>query len=266
MTARSYYIPASKLLKGLGITEPSDIRIEAIAEHCGATIIYQPLKGSAARILGFGDRAFITVDSDSLRERQRFSAGHELGHWMMDRGKVASFVCAEKVFATEWATDNPERRANRYAADLLLPPFMFEPLAKNRDITFDTVRSLAGDFQTSLTATAIRLVELGSFPAMIVCNEPGRRRWFTRGPDVPESLWPRDSPNAWTCAHDLLNGSSNREGPTDVQADGWIAHEGSRRYSIREDSIRIGHDLVLSLLWWKNEQQLLDLGDEDEED
>ena len=80
------------------------------------------------------------------------------------------------------------------------------------------------------------------------------------------SLWPRDAPNAWTCAHDLLNGSSNGEGPTDVQADGWITHEGSRRYSIREDSIRIGHDLVLSLLWWKKEQQLLDLGDEDEDE
>lgn len=265
MTAHSYYIPAWELLKGLGITEPREIQIEAIAEHCGATIIYQPLKGSAARILGFGNRAFITVDSDSIRERQRFSAGHELGHWMLDRGKVASFVCAERVFATEWANDNPERRANRYAADLLLPPFMFKPLAKNREITFDTVKSLAGDFQTSLTATAIRLVELGSFPAMIVCNEPGRRRWFTRGPDVPTSIWPRDVPNAWTSAHDLLNGDAECEGPTDVQADGWITHEDSRRYSIREDSIRIGPNLVLSLLWWKNEQQLLDL-DEGEQD
>jgi Zn-dependent peptidase ImmA (M78 family) len=256
---------AIKLLKELGITEPHDIKIEAIAEYSGATIVYQPLKGSAARILGFGDHAFITVDSNSRRERQRFSAGHELGHWMMDRGKVASFVCAEKVFATEWVNDNPERRANKYAADLLLPPFMFEPLAKNRDITFETVESLAREFQTSLTATAIRLVELGSFPAMIVCNEQEKRRWFIKGPDVSEVLRPRDVPGAYTCAYELLRGSKAQEGPTDVQADGWIVHPQAHRYSIREHSRSIGYGIVLSLLWWKDERQLLDLEENDDE-
>jgi hypothetical protein len=62
MMANSYYIPPHRLLSDLGITEPCDIRIEAIAQHCGATVVYERLKGSAARILGFGDRAFITVD------------------------------------------------------------------------------------------------------------------------------------------------------------------------------------------------------------
>ena len=122
----------------------------AIAEHCGATIVYQRLKGSAARILEFGDRAFITVDSELRRQRQRFSAGHELGHWMRDRGKVASVVCADKIFATEWVNDNPESRANRYTADLLLPSFMFEPRAKNLEITFAAVELLAREFQTVL--------------------------------------------------------------------------------------------------------------------
>lgn len=263
MTSRSPYISPPNLLKELGITKPDEILIEAIAEYCGATIIYEPLKGSAARILGFGDRAFITVDNGSRRERQRFSAGHELGHWMIDRGKVASFVCAEKVFATEWENDNPEKRANRYAVDLLLPVFMFEPCSKNQDMTFETVKRLAKTFKTSLTATAIRLVELGSYPAMIVCNEPARRRWFIKGPDVPEELRPRDIPGAYTCAHDLLNGTATGEAPTDVQADGWITHPLSRQYSIREHSLKIAYDLVLSLLWWKDERQLLDLDDED---
>lgn len=266
MTIKPHYIPPPKLLRDLGITEPADIRIEAIAEHCGATIIYERLKGSAARILGFGDWAFITVDSESRRERQRFSAGHELGHWMMDRGKVASFLCAEKVFVTEWGADNPERRANRYATDLLLPKFMFEPRAKNKDIVFDTVRELARDFQVSLTATAIRLVELGSFPAMIVCNEYGHRRWFFRGSDVPDVLWPRDTPGAYTSAYDLLRGSTKLEGSVDVQADGWINHPLARQYTLREDSIKIGDHFVLSLLWWKDERQLLDISDNEYSD
>lgn len=262
MTRRSHYRSAPALLRELGITEPEDIRIEAIAEYCGATIVYEPLQGCAARIVGYGDHAFITVDSESRLERRRFSAGHELGHWMADRGKISSFLCQEKVFATEWSEDNPERRANRYAADLLLPRFMFEPRAKNKEITFATVSALAAEFRTSLTATAIRLVEFGSFPAIIVCSEPGRRRWFVRGPDVPDLLRLREAPGAYTCAFNLLRGGSAPEAPTDVQADGWIQHTDARRYSIREHSIAIGHNLVLSLLWWKNESQLLDLDEE----
>ena len=254
------------MLSDLGISEPKDIMIEALAEYLGATIIYERLKGSAARILGIGNRAFITVDSESRRERQRFSAGHELGHWMIDRGKIASFVCAERVFATEWSADNPERRANRYATDLLLPKFMFEPRAKNKNIVFDTVRELARDFEVSLTATAIRLVELGSFPSMIVCNEPTRRRWFIRNSDVPEVLWPRDTPGAYTSAYDLLRGSTQVEGATEVQADGWINHPDARRYSLVEDSIKIGDQFVLSLLWWKNERQLLDISENEDDD
>lgn len=174
MTAKLY--SPEKLLRELGITTPDEIDIEAIAEYCQATIIPQKLKGSAARIIGIGDRAFITVDSESHRSRQRFSAAHELGHWMLDRGRMASFVCSEKNFLNDWTGDNPERRANRYAADLLLPKFIFEPLAKNKEITFQTVRELCSLFQTSLTATAIRLVELGSFPAIIVCNSKQGRR------------------------------------------------------------------------------------------
>jgi Zn-dependent peptidase ImmA (M78 family) len=259
MTIASSYRSPRTLLKELGITDPEDLKIEAIAEYCNATIVYETLKGSAARILGYGDRAIITVDSNSRRQRQRFSAGHELGHWMQDRGKVASFSCTEKAFLDEWFRDNPERRANSYAVDLLLPDFMFEPRSKNRDMTFETARSLATTFQMSLTATAIRLVELGSFPAMLVFSEAGKRRWFVRGPDVPEAIWPKESPNSYTVAFEYHRGGRNEEGPTDIQADGWIDHPRSKWYTLREDSIKIGHSHVLSLLWWKDERQLLDL-------
>ncbi len=263
MTTTSSYRSPRILLKELGITEPEDLKIEAIAEYCNATIIYEPLKGSAARILGYGDRAIITVDSQSRRERQRFSAGHELGHWLQDRGKVSSFTCTEKVFLSEWSGDNPERRANRYTAELLLPDFMVEPRAKNQEMTFETVRSLAEAFQMSLTAVAIRLVEVGSFPALLVCSEAGKRRWFVRGPDVPEVIWPKEYPNAYTIAFELHRGGTAEKSSTDIQADGWIDHAQSKWYTLREDSVKTNHGYVLSLLWWKDERQLLDLEEQE---
>jgi len=251
------HVAPEALLESLGISEASEIDIEAIAQHCGATVLYAPLVGCEARLLGHGDRAFITVRSDVARGRQRFSAAHELGHWMGDRERVAR-ACDEKALTREWTAENPERRANRYAAELLLPRSMFSRSAKGRPITFETARDLAGVYQTSLTATAIRLVELGSAPSMIVCSSRLGRRWFIKGPDVP-ALFPREQPLSYTTAAGMLTGGTVIEGPSEVCAEGWIDDPDSSRFSLVEDSIRISADLVLSLLWWKNEEQLIEL-------
>lgn len=253
--------PPDLLFDELGIADPRDIDIEAIAEFCGATVVYDFLEGCEARLIGYKDKAIITVNCMAGRERHRFSAGHELGHWMQDRGRIA-FSCQASLFATEWSQDNPERRANRYATDLLLPEVMFRTWARGRAVTFATVRELAQEFLTSLTATAIRLIELGSYPAMLVCNEVGAgRRWFIRGPEISEALWPREMPGAETRAFELLRGESKASGPVDISADGWIKHPHARRYRVREDSVKITSRLVLSLLWWEWDIQQIGIED-----
>src|SRR5215471_9902800 len=128
-----------QILEELGIREPEDLDIEAISEYCGATINYKALEGCEARILGYRDRAIITVNLASSRERQRFSAGHELGHWMRDRGQL-SFKCEDKSFVRNWSESSPETRANRFASDLLLPIAMFRPRARGLPVTFAAVR------------------------------------------------------------------------------------------------------------------------------
>lgn len=257
--------PPAAIIEELGITEPSEIDIEAIAEYCGATIVYEPLHGSEARILGRDDRAIITVNASSPRPRQRFSAGHELGHWMRDRGKVA-FACAERTFIREWRDDNPERRANRYAADLLMPRKVFQPRAFDSVPTIACAQDLADVFQTSMTATAIRLVELGRKPAIaIVCDTSGRR-WFIRSDVVSDKLWPCEHPGSDTAAARLLAGSiATAPGPIDLPADEWIDDGAASHYSIREDSILVSSGLVLTLLWWHDDAQLAALDGPDDE-
>ena len=145
-------------LHSAGITEPEDLDIDAIAFACGATILRQPLTGCEANIIGSGDKAIITVNIKSIAGHQRFSSGHELGHWMKDRGQNA-FGCSKSQMNSEWTGNNAETRANRFASDLLLPLSMFVPIAKGRSITLETVIYLAGVFRMSRTATAIRLVQ-----------------------------------------------------------------------------------------------------------
>ncbi|MBI4467757.1 MAG: ImmA/IrrE family metallo-endopeptidase [Acidobacteria bacterium] len=251
------------LLEDLGITEPHELDLRFIAQHCGATIVYKPLEGCAARIAGNEERAIITVDNTSQIERQRFSAGHELGHWTFDRGKVSLFSCEDNLFIQEWSGSNPETRANRYASDLLMPHFMFRPRAVTfRQINFDTVRKLANIFTTSLTATAIRLVEHGPFPSMLVCNNVKEMEWVVFGSGT-RGLWPQ-IPGPDTYAYDILKGRKE-EASGDILATSWFEHPVAERYSVHEHSIRAYKGLVLSLLWWQNETMLSNLDDYEEE-
>src|SRR6266581_2614351 len=115
---------SERLLQRFGIDRPAQIDLEAIAYELGALVVYGDLDGCDARIVGHGKSAIITVNSNSSCERQRFSIGHEIGHWAEGwRGK--GFLCGrddirESAPPSE-AKRDAEVRANRFAADLLLP-------------------------------------------------------------------------------------------------------------------------------------------------
>ena len=247
------YDPES-LLAQLGIHRPKDIDIDVIAQHCGATVTYESLSGCEARILGSGEQAIITVNSDSIEPRRRFSAAHELGHWIHDRGKLAA-ACSATAIRHSWGDDR-EARANQYASDLLLPRSMFVPRVKGRDTTFVTVDALRDDFNVSMTATAIRLVRCGPWPSMLVCCGPGGRQWFIASSEVERRLWPRKTPGEKTAAFDLLRGAIALDKPLDVDADEWIDSEDAGEYVVREHSRKINDGRILTLLWWKDQSQI----------
>jgi hypothetical protein len=251
-------LSADNLIKELGICEPEDIDVEAIAQYCNATVVYEHLTGCEARIVGNADRAIITVSVDSRLGRQRFSAAHELGHWMRDRNQVG-YSCTNSLFRSQWGAANSERSANQFAADLLLPQTIFGRYAYNRPATLQAARELAEKFDTSLAATAIRLVQHGSFPAMVVYLSQGARRWFVAEPDVPSVLSPREKPSKRTVAWELMQLTASEPGPTVVQANGWLTHPEGENYELLEDSVRFRDGSILSLLWWKNEKQIIDL-------
>lgn len=255
MTASPYvYRSPDQVLADLAIVEPSEIDLEVVAQYCGATVVYEPLEGCEAYIIGRDDRAIIAVNSTAYEGRQRFSIGHELGHWMRDRG-TRGLACDKRKMSMQWRHEEPENLANLYAADLLFPLQMFVPRAKGKPVTFETARALAGEFRGSLTAVAIRLVQHGSFPSMLVYCENGKKRWSIRGDDIYLKL--REEPGPNSMAYDLLRGTNAAHAPTDVYADEWIEKRNADRYSVREHSIRSGAG-VLTLLWWKDERIFTD--------
>jgi hypothetical protein len=142
---------------------------------------------------------------------------------------------------------------------------MFRPLSKDLPITFATVEKLATIFTMSISATAIRLVEYGSYPAMLICNSAAGREWYVASSTVNGKLWPVDRPGRSTQAAALLQGHGPGLGSQDRRADQWIKNFRADQYWVKEDSRLWTNQSVLSLIWWEDESQLIDQENFEEE-
>lgn len=241
--------PAELLLQDLGITEPREIDLEAIAWTQGVHVRYRPLDGCEARIIGCGDRAIITVNDRSSARRQRFSIGHELGHWKWHRGRI--LVCrADEIDGGDSRRPQIERAADSFAADLLMPGFLLRPICTSfPKLTFKTVSAIADAFDVSLTAAAIRLVEIEHSPSLLVCHGPPGRKWFTRSPSVPDHWFPQNELDHESIAFDILFGSqSDDRSPHRIGADAWFDCRGADGHELTEETVRTGPHEVLTLL------------------
>lgn len=243
---------AEKLLQSLGVADPAAIDLEAIAWCCGAEIRYASLESCEARIIGFRDRAIITVDAKHGLARARFSIAHELGHWHHHRGR--SSVCRPDDIGGDdhIAGNHRERVADAFAADLLLPHYLFEQeAARHRKSTFAAVDALARQFGASRTATARRLVDYGPEPAILVCHGMNGRRWFKRGPDVPDRWFPKTELDPQSNAFEALHGRVDKPHPFLIGADAWFDNWQARHGEVFEQSVRGGGGEILSLITFK---------------
>lgn len=253
---------ASQALESLGVASPEEIDVDVIAMSLGAVVVYEPLSGCDGRIIGSGDEAIITVNSDANPGRQRFTAAHETGHWLFDRGDVHG-ACAEDGILKGWsaAKGGIEYRANRFAAELLMPREMIRRAVPSSPLTLDTVRDITGKFRTTLTAAAIRCVEVGPLPAIVLCCDRGQMKWFTKGDALPRGVWPVKA------MAQGAHGAKLREVGDDaggyLSADEWIEHDDAHRYQLHEQTVRVTPDLTLTILTWPDEDQLVEMLDDE---
>lgn len=226
--------------------------MEAIAYYCGATVRYSKLTSCSARIIGIGAKSIITINSSDSPARRRFSVGHELGHWMHDRG-VVGFQCGLKDLRTDWGGTNNEARANRFSSSLLMPRYLFEPRLASQKLNLQTIETLRLEFKTSTTATALRAVELAKIPAVLACYGRTGRCWFKRNAAVPFDVTPHYEVHQDAGAFDILFGaSSSMRKPRMIDANKWLGHPAAARHQIAEQSIRV-QALVLTLLTWHDQ-------------
>ena len=132
----------------------------------------------------------------------------------------------------------------------------------------ETIHGLAGTFKSSMTSTACRIVEMRTHSLMVVCSTKTNRRWYRAATELAELAKPLKYLSKDTLAFGLFNDVGYGGQVDAVDADAWIDRPDAGDYEIVESSFRVTEDLVVSVLWWKDESQLRDLlcatEDEDE--
>lgn len=240
--------PAEKLLQSLGIDDPKEIDLEAIAWHMGALVKRRPLDGCEALIVGNQRKAIISVNSLSIETRQRFSIAHEIGHWHHHRGRI--LFCEGRDFGSPTSPISPEKQADDFASDLILPNYIFLPIIRKiKRLNLKIVRDIAGQFRASLTATLIKLVMSDYFPIMLVCHSQSGRKWPCRPPSLQRFWFPREELDPESPAFDLLfRGGREDTIPRKIGADAWFDFRGAERYEVHEQSFSLPGNEILTLL------------------
>jgi hypothetical protein len=244
---------AEYILRDLGVTAPQEIDVEAIAWHLGAKVKFDNLDRCEARIIGSDDAAVITVNKRASPERQRFSICHELGHWIYHRKRM--LLCpAEEIERPSADSISLERVADRFASELLMPSYLFVPISQSLGRpSMHVVRKLSEIFNTSQTATAIRLVELSQLPLLLVDHGKNGRRWYARSPTVSKDWIPNGDLSPESSAFTMIFGRApNSMPPRTVSALNWFVRHDASRFEIIEESVRIAVSEVLTLLAFKN--------------
>jgi Zn-dependent peptidase ImmA (M78 family) len=114
--------------------------------------------------------------------RTRFSIGHELGHFYLERHNDYLRRGGRKHRSRgEFTTGNlVEREADSFSAGLLMPRFLMEEPVNEAELSIDRIIALATTFKTSTVSTALRAVALSDFPCAVVGIRRGAVAWVSR--------------------------------------------------------------------------------------
>lgn len=250
---------AEDILKYFGIESPEEIDLETICYFFNAEIQIKPLTGCEGRLIGYKGRAIITVNSNSSKNRQKFSIGHELGHWLLDRGSVAH-ACTKSSLEQKWNGTSIESRANRFSADLLMPEKWIRSGSVGKKFRVRDISVIADSFGVSKTAVAFRLLELDIFNGLLIWSDGEKRTSnFVSNPSLPKKAWPVDLIDKESCAAYLKNKDVGESRGLPVPGDLWINRVDASHSEVYEDSIVVSEKVILTLISWPSEKYLLSL-------
>lgn len=157
------YEDEDEIIRRHALIPPVDVK--AIIKEIGLTYVERDMPdGESGSIEYDGWTCVIAVNKNEGPQRKRFTAAHELGHFLYHRDLLRKHRHLDRLF-DEAANRDPaqplsyqhEVQANKFAASLLMPKKTIENAISSG---IDTIRELAELFDVSRLAMEYRLRDL----------------------------------------------------------------------------------------------------------
>lgn len=243
---------AFRLHQKLRMKRPGQFDFEDVAMLRNVLVKEGSIKGSMARLVRAKDEGIIRLSS-RIRETgaRNFAICHELGHWELHKDESQTFFCTAEKLA-DYHSDPMEAEANIFASELLMPTFLIRPRIEKIDPSLDILSSIAKEFGSSLTATAVRFMHLSKRDCIIAFSRNGKVVWSWKKDDFKSAYLQRGQPiNPGSLAWELERNGATAMEPESVEPSSWFSHLNYPfRGELQEHSVKMpGYDSILTLLW-----------------
>lgn len=190
---------------------------------------------------------------DTIREsgKKSFTVAHEIGHFILPGHGTADCSCTAKDINSWQAhvSSQKEISANRFASELLLPARSLCGIVNHRKATLALAKDISNEYSTSLTAAAIKCVDVTDEACALVWSVNNQIEWAHKNdafwPFIPKTRLDQNS-----CAGRLFANNSQSAAQAEVEADVWLSLDNGRdKFTIWEDSLLLPYyNGVLSIL------------------
>lgn len=120
----------------------------------------------------------IYVNQNGSPRRRRFTAAHELGHYLIHRKKYPDGLRCDEAAVDGRNGIEIEREANDFASTLLMPLDDFRRrIPAKAETDFDQLSECAAHYDVSLVAAILRWLRYTERRAMIVVSRDGYMNW-----------------------------------------------------------------------------------------
>ncbi len=242
---------AWRLLDRFFVSRPQDIRERGVAYKLGVLVTDGPIRTADAWLVCGRKMGLVRVrESIPWEGQRRFCVAHELGHWVLHRGRETRWICTDAQMRNV-TNDEMERQANVFAGEFLMPEEILRPHAESCEPSIGNIIRLAETFRTSLSATALNFLRLCSHDAAVVCTQNGKIHWDSRPrhcslPQATQGFDVGREAAVHRAQFDPPVSAEKAVGPVEVPASAWYPN---RPGSLLEESvILLQNRVALSVL------------------
>ena len=171
---------AQVLRHDLGLSGPPDL--PAVLQSLGVVLKEADMDdGFDGAALRTPKRNGILINkSVRYSSRRRFTIAHELGHLRLPWHDGKEYRCQSADIESFNPDRRYEREADEFAAEFLIPEAIIQPVFRKQQFSFNLIKAVADEYETSLTATALRGITYTPDRFAVVLSMDRRIRWGRR--------------------------------------------------------------------------------------